>query len=595
MRLYDVMMIDGVGDLASINEEITASVAANQTATPEKPASVTLPYYGGATIDKMPYTGGASVQKLGAAESPTLTNATINQSLDTGNVPGADNYYVRDPKTGLSQAQVDANKAVADAAAASGKDVIKGAAGSSDRVNTGEPDTVTHWRSGITAKKGTALYDTITKQNADRADRDAAYANKPTEDPGLGNRWVWQERNRTWAKVFFGVPGTGGGSTGGGSTGGGDTGGGDTGGNNNAQLQGVIDALNAQIAGLQGQVSDLKAKPTMVGQITRRQTGGIVQVVSLYSDGSEKVIDEYKDYSARDSVMKMFENTGLGQSFLDSLMKSIDQVYADNVAPTDAQILNSIYNSDAYKTRFAANEVIKARMAKGEGRPGDRLLTPAEYVKTEAAYREMMSEAGLPPGFYDQTEDFTKFIAELGTSVAEISERINIAKSALQNADNNIKQALRDYYGLSEQDMVAYLLDPDKAFQAINQRFRYTTTEAREMYTKAEVGGAALRAGMQGGVSEKFAEEITKAGKANLAEEAFQRSARQQEDYQRLLGLYGEQAGTEDLARESLALAGGADIGIKTKKLASKERAKFQQRGAIDRTSLGSRLRTPDV
>ena len=591
MRFYDVMMLDGVGDLASINEEITASVAANQTATPEKPASVNLPYYGGGSTVNLPYTGGASIQNLGAAESPTLTNATT-PTVPKGAVTQDDaGYYVRDPKTGLSPAQVEANQAVADAAAASGNNVIKGAAGSSDRVNTGEPDTVTHWRSGITAKKGTALYDIITKQNADRADRDAAFEDKPTEDPGAGYRWVWQERNRTWAKVYFGVPGSGGGSTGGGSTGGGSTGGG----NNNAQLQGVIDALNAQIAGLQGQVADLKAKPTMVGQITRRQTGGIVQVVSLYSDGSEKIIDEYKDFSARDSVMKMFENTGLGQSFLDSLMKSIDQVYADNVAPTDAQILNSIYNSEAYKTRFAANEVIKARMAKGEGRPGDRLLTPAEYVKTEAAYREMMSEAGLPPGFYDQTEDFTKFIAELGTSVAEISERINIAKSALQNADNNIKQALKDYYGLSEQDMVAYLLDPDKAFQAINQRFRYTTAEAREMYTKAEVGGAALRAGMQGGVSEKFAEEITKAGKANLAEEAFQRSARQQEDYQRLLGLYGEQAGTEDLARESLALAGGADIGIKTKKLASKERAKFQQRGAIDRTSLGSRLRTPDV
>jgi len=291
----------------------------------------------------------------------------------------------------------------------------------------------------------------------------------------------------------------------------------------------------------------------------------------------------------------MFENTGLGQSFLDSLVKSVDQVYADNIAPTDAQILNSIYNSDAYKTRFAANEVIRKRMADGKGNPGDRLLTPAEYVKTEAAYREIMSEAGLPPGFYDQQEDFTKFIAELGTSVSEITERVNIAKSALQNADNNIKQALKDYYGLSEMDMVAYLLDSEKAFEAINSRFRYTTSQAREMYTKAEVGGTALRAGMQGGITEQFAEEITKAGKQDLAERAFQGASRDQQDYQRLLGLYGEKAGTEDLAREALGLTGGAEVGIKTKKLASKERAKFQQRGAIDKTSLGSRLKTPDV
>jgi hypothetical protein len=342
-------------------------------------------------------------------------------------------------------------------------------------------------------------------------------------------------------------------------------------------------------------VASYQNKPTLVGQVTRRKTGGIVQVVSLFSDGSEQIIDEYKDFSARDSVMKMFENTGLGQSFLDSLMQSIDKVYADNVAPTDAQILNSIYNSEAYKTRFAANEVIRKRMADGQGRPGDRLLTPAEYVKTEAAYKEIMSEAGLPPGFYDQPEDFTNFIAELGTSVAEITERVNIAKQALQNADANIKQALKDYYGLSETDMVAYLLDPEKAFDAINSRFRYTTAEAQQMYAAAEIGGSALRAGMQGGVTEEFAKEIAKAGKGNLAEEAFQRSARQQGDYERLMGLYGEQAGKEDLAREALALAGGADVGIKTKKLASQERAKFAARSGVDRASLGSRLRTPDV
>lgn len=583
MRFYDVMMLDGVGDLAAINEEITASVTANQAATPEKPASVNLPYYGGGSTVNLPYYGGASVQKLEAAESPTLTNATApTPTVPKGAVTQDDaGYYVRDPKTGLSPAQVEANKGVAAAAEAAGKQVVPGDPGESDRV-------LTPYEKGSNTYAGKTY---ATAAGAMAAARRAAEKAGPPYDAPKGTHWTligteWKLYKDLTPQTFTGTVTTGTVTTGTTTTGSSTS---------NPNLDGIIDALNKQIAALQGQVSDLKAKPTMVGQITRRQTGGIVQVVSLFSDGSEKVVDEYKDFSARDSVMKMFENTGLGQSFLDSLMKSIDQVYADNVAPTDAQILNSIYNSDAYKTRFAANEVIKARMAKGEGRPGDRLLTPAEYVKTEAAYREIMSEADMPPGFYDQPEDFTKFIAELGTSVSEITERVNIAKQALQNADNNIKQALKDYYGLTENDMVAYLLDPEKAFEVVNSRFRYSTVEAREMYTKAEVGGAALRAGMQGGVSEKFAEEITKAGKANLAEEAFQRSARQQEDYQRLMGLYGEKATTEDLARESLALAGGADIGIKTKKLASKERAQFQKRGAIDRTSLGSRLRTPDV
>jgi hypothetical protein len=334
---------------------------------------------------------------------------------------------------------------------------------------------------------------------------------------------------------------------------------------------------------------------SVVGVVTRRKTGGIVQSVQIWSDGTETIIDEYKDNSARDSVMAMFQNLGLGDEFLTSLMGTIDKVYADNIAPTDAQILNSIYSSDAYKKRFAGNEIIRQRMASGKGTPGDRLLTPAEYIKTEGAYRELMSEAGLPTSFYDQQEDFAKFIGELGTSVAEISERVNIAKSALQNADQYIKDSLKNYYGWSEGDMVAYLLDSERAFDAINSRFKYTTASLREAYTEAEIGGSALRAGIEGGITKQFAEEISKAGKASLAEQTFQGTARQQADYQRLLGLFGEQAGKEDLAREALGLAGGAEVGVKTKKLASKERARFETRSAVDRTSLGSRLKTPDV
>ena len=105
------------------------------------------------------------------------------------------------------------------------------------------------------------------------------------------------------------------------------------------------------------------------------------------------------------------------------------------------------------------------------------------------------------------------------------------------------------------------------------------------MYGAAEIGGAAGRAGMD--ATKGFAEEIYSAGKGAMAEQAFQSASRQQEDYKRLLGLYGQEAGQEDLAREALALAGGTDVSLRTKKLASKERAKFATRSAIDRTSLG--------
>lgn len=354
-----------------------------------------------------------------------------------------------------------------------------------------------------------------------------------------------------------------------------------------------IAALTKQMADLQAAQAAEAAKPKVVGVRTVRKTGGIVETVEVMSDGSQgKVVDSYKDFGARDSVMKMFENTGLGANFIQSLVDTIDKVYEENIMPTDEQVLNSIYNSDAYKTRFAANEAIKKRMADGKGMPGDRLLTPKEYIQTEEQYRTIIQEAGLPVGFYDTQDDFTKLI-ENSISAAELVDRVNIAKNVLQNADQNIKDSLKSYYGLSESDMVAYLLDKDKAFSLIDSRFKYTTEEAKQMYTAAEVGGAATRAGL--GATRGFAEEITAAGKAGSAEEAFQTSARQQKDYARLLGLYGETAGEEDLARQQLALAGGTDVALKTKRLASKERAKFATRSAIDRGSLAGRLNNPDV
>ena len=369
----------------------------------------------------------------------------------------------------------------------------------------------------------------------------------------------------------------------------------------------ALTAVTAQVTALTAQIAELiktqtdaaakaaadAAKPKAIGVKTVRKTGGVVQTVEVMSDGSQgRVIDEYKDFGARDSVMKMFANLGLGTDLINSMVKAIDKVYEENIMPTEDQILNTIYTSDAYNTRFAANKTIRERMASGKGLPGDRVLTPREYIETEKTFKQYMESAGLPVDFYNELNDFTGLIAN-SVSADELKDRITIAKNVLQTADAEAKRALKEYYGLTDADMVAYLLDKDKAFRAIDSRFAISTPEAQKMYTASEVGGSALRAGM--GATKAFAEEITTAGKAGQAEEAFQTTARNQQDYRRLMGLYNETAGEEDLTRQQLSLAGGTEVALKTKKLASKERAKFQTRSAIDRASLTRRLNNPDV
>lgn len=366
---------------------------------------------------------------------------------------------------------------------------------------------------------------------------------------------------------------------------------------NNPPEVDIAALINSITAGFQAQIDALAKKPaavTSLGQVTRRKPGGVVEVWSQLSDGTEKLIDQYTDFSARDSVMKMFENTGLEKKFMDSLLASIDNVYLENVAPTDAQILNSIYNSDAYKTRFAANEIIRKRMADGTGMAGDKILNPAEYIAVEEGYRTIMQNAGLPAGFYDNPNDFTNLIGNK-IDTAELKARVNIAADALQKADQQTKDALRSYYGLSDQDMVAYLLDADKAFKIIEgrQAFTLSTADAEKQYGAAQIGGAALRAGQE--ASKGLSEEIYKADKGKEAEGAFQSAAQQQQAYERLVGLSGGQAGKEDLVRAQLALEGGAGIATKAKELASKERARFQQRSAIKKESLQRSGIKPDV
>jgi hypothetical protein len=354
------------------------------------------------------------------------------------------------------------------------------------------------------------------------------------------------------------------------------------------QIQSILD----QIAAMKD-TTPAPAKPTVAYEKTIRKTGGVVQVWQVMSDGTMgAMVDSYTDFGAKDSVLKMFENTGLGTTFIASLNQAIDKVYEENIMPTDSQIMNSIYDSEAYKTRFAANETIAKRMKDGKGRPGDRLLTPYEYIQAEKGYEVILREAGLPSGFYDTQDDFRRLI-ENSVSVSELTDRVNIARNALQNADSQTKQSLKDYYGWTEGELTAYLLDSEKAFDIVNSKFKYTTEEAKQMYGAAEIGGAALRAGQ---LSDKaFSEEIYKAGKGAQAESAFQAAATQQADYQRLTSLYGEAGGTQDIAREELALAGGADVTVKKKRLASKERAMFAQKSALDTTSLGRRAKKADV
>jgi hypothetical protein len=335
--------------------------------------------------------------------------------------------------------------------------------------------------------------------------------------------------------------------------------------------------------------------PTVVGTYTKRILGGYVVTMERLSNGTEREIHRERSRSAGDAVDLMFQNLGLGQEMIDSVKNAIDNVYNTNLDPSEAQIMNAIYASEAYKKRFAGNEMIRKRLAEGKGRPGDRMLTPAEYIQQESEYRTILQDADMPVGYYDTPDDFNTLIGN-SISVAEFKNRVDGAYDALNYADDYVKEQLSSYYGLTTGDLVAYLLDPSKAEPILNQRSlrsKYglnSYTELNRMQTTAEVGAVSDRVGGKS-IGRDFAEEFVDQKKEDLAERAFETATAYEGDVTRLGKLYGE---TQDMnyqgvAREAASLQGGASIGRKRRKLASKERAAFSQSSGVGKGAFGRR------
>lgn len=339
-----------------------------------------------------------------------------------------------------------------------------------------------------------------------------------------------------------------------------------------------------------GDAQPAAAPATVVNVYTKKELGGFIRTYRVWSDGREEMISEERNRSAGDAVQEMFELVGLDAAFAASLRATIDQVYNTNIDPNRAQILNVVYNSDAYKQRFKANEVIRQRIADGQGRPGDRMLTPAEYIAAEDAYREILQNADMPEGYYDTPDDFTNLISN-SVSVSEFKSRVDTAYDALNYADENVVNSLQSYYNLTRSDLVAYLLDPARAMPVLQGRAANSgafgmnnRTELERMYRTSQVGGAAARQGL--GVDRSMAEEIVDLKKEGEAENAFAAAGAADSDIQRLGKLYGESMDFKDLVRESLSLSGGVTAGRKRRKFASRERAAFNEQGALDRSSL---------
>jgi hypothetical protein len=270
--------------------------------------------------------------------------------------------------------------------------------------------------------------------------------------------------------------------------------------------------------------------------------------------------------SAYDILLTEFNQYGLG-SLVEPLKGLIQS------GPSSAELTLALRATDAYQKRFAAN---KSRVTAGLS-----ALNEAEYIRLEDQYQNVMRNYGLPASYYtkDTTgrqEGFEKFIAG-DVSATELEDRISIAQKRVLNAAPEVTTALKQFYpDITNGDILAYTLDPTKGL-----------TEIQRKITAAEIGGAALSAGLSTSLTD--AEYLRRYGvTAETARQGFGTISGGLERGRQLASIYQQPDYTQAIAEEEVFnLPGQTDAQRKRKKIIGLEQAEFAGQTGITSGALG--------
>lgn len=269
------------------------------------------------------------------------------------------------------------------------------------------------------------------------------------------------------------------------------------------------------------------------------------------------------------SLNATFNAMGLGSEIASAITDMVQKGYTTDTIMLIAQDPSSKDPvAVAFQKRFAGNTArIKAGLAP---------LAPAEYMATERAYRQTMEAAGLPKGFYDNPEDYTKFIAN-DVSPSELKARVDTAADAIANADPFYVNSLKSMYGLTTGEMIAHALDPQAALPLLQKQA-----------VAAKIGTAAARQGW--GISATGAENLYTQGVSQAqAEQGFRTIAGMQTEQQRLAQIWGGDAAAQgqNLVASTFGTAGAAYADQQIKALQQKEIGAFSGGSGVSKGSLG--------
>lgn len=220
--------------------------------------------------------------------------------------------------------------------------------------------------------------------------------------------------------------------------------------------------------------------------------------------------------------------------------------------------LLELQSTNEWKQRFSGNE---ARL-----KAGLPVLSPADYLATEASYKDIMLRSGLPVSAVNDPAYLGKLIAA-DVSPVEVQQRVDAARIAVNNEDPFVTQQLKQQFNLTTGDLAMHLLDPSVASNIIAQKV-----------TAAQIGAEASKQNTD--ISVTNAQALAAQGVTQAqAQQGFMAIGQQLPGTQALASRYAYNAPDQGvgaaLQAATFGTAGGAEAEQRLKRLQTQEAAAF--------------------
>jgi hypothetical protein len=335
------------------------------------------------------------------------------------------------------------------------------------------------------------------------------------------------------------------------------------------QSQGVtLEQLKEKTAAVQTGATEYATKVTGITQ-AEQELATAQGLVTQYSTPIDIPTEDPMSKEERDAFALLtstfaFYNLGELAPLIEGYMKQ---------GLTSAEAAIELRKSPIYQTRFAGNTKRTAA--------GLNALSEGEYLALEDSYSETLRAYGQQTLLgVDKKARQTAMANIIGgdISAVEFKDRVSTVVNRVENADPLVKATLRDFYKITDANLVSYFLKPDENLPRL-----------QEKVTAAEIGSAALA---QGGLTTDMtsAESLAKFGvDLATARKGYSTISEVLPTATKLSQIYDEeQINYNQQVAEQEVFKGLASAQRKRTQLAEKEIASFQGSAGVGAAGLST-------